>query len=551
MNEQPQRDSIEQLAESYVRELRSGNRPSVEQYARRRPELASQIREFFPVLQAIEGLQDERTFPYPVASEPAKAPQIGGYRILHEIGRGGMGVVYQAEQTALGRHVALKIVPGNISFEATRQQLQEEAQILAQVQHPNIVPVFEIGEHQGQPFFSMQLIEGESLADRLKRGPLSSRAAAEILAPVSQAVAEAHRRGIVHRDLKPSNILLDPAGRPLVADFGLARFFEVGQLTATGVVAGTPSYMSPEQAQDGRVNPTSDIYSLGAVLYEMLTGRPPFQAASPVEVIMMVLEEDPLPPRALNSRVDRDLEAIALKCLHKQEELRYESAESLGADLQAYVDDAPISAAKYRLSDTLMLLRRETRFGPTLETWGAAMMFQAWYLLLVYGLSGVLKLGNFSTHWPYYFLWAGSFPFWFVGFHALRSWQGVATLAERQLSHLWIGGATVCVTSLVLEGTLRLPALILSPIFAIVGFTQSFAMANLLSRIFYLPAIAYAACSLAMIILVRVGQLRDDGRLLAAAMMLLAVVHWVAFFFPGLYYHRRHLQRQRRVPDGS
>ncbi len=196
------------------------------------------------------------------------------------------------------------------------------------------MPVYAVGDHQGQPYFLMRLSEGTSLAPRLADGPIPPREAAQLLAPICHAVDYAHRRGILHRDLKPSNILIDREGRPHVADFGLAKRLDAGQsLTSPGAIVGTPGYMAPEQVVGegrGRVGPASDVYGLGAILYQMLTGRPPFQAATALDTIFLVLEQEPLPPHLLNPRVDRDLELIALKCLQKPADLRYPSAAAIG-----------------------------------------------------------------------------------------------------------------------------------------------------------------------------------------------------------------------------
>ena len=219
-----------------------------------------------------------------------------------------------------------------------------EASSAARLEHPNIVPVYDVGLHEGQPYFIMRIINGQSLARRLADGPIPAREAATLLAPIARAMDHAHRNGVLHRDLKPSNILLDQDGIPHVADFGLAKRLDVDlELTSSGAIVGTPGYMAPEQVSMGRgqIGPASDVYSLGAILYQMLTGRPPFQAATALDTVFLVLEQDPLPPRLLNPRVDRDLELIALKCLQKPADLRYGSAASLASDLEAYLAGEP------------------------------------------------------------------------------------------------------------------------------------------------------------------------------------------------------------------
>ncbi len=245
------------------------------------------------------------------------------------------------EQLGLARIVALKILRDPSAASALDvARFRAEASSAAQLDHPHIVPVYAVGDHEGQPYFIMKLIEGQSLARRLADGPIPPREAAALLAPIAHAVDYAHRHGVLHRDLKPSNILVDREGRPHVADFGLAKRLDVDlDLTSSGAIVGTPGYMAPEQVGmgRGRIGPASDVYSLGAILYQMLTGRPPFQAASALDTVFLVLEQDPLPPRLLNPRVDRDLELIALKCLQKPADLRYPSAAALASDLEAYL----------------------------------------------------------------------------------------------------------------------------------------------------------------------------------------------------------------------
>lgn len=473
-----EREPIERLAEQYVERLRRGDQPTIEEFTRDFPALASQIRELFPLLEAIEGVHErDRTLTLggaPSARMSGRLPEcIGPFRIVREIGRGGMGVVYEAEQPALQRHVALKLLHGSTATSDCQQRLRAEALALARLDHAHIVPVFDVGDHEGLPYFTMPLVQGTNLSARLAEGPLHGRESAELLAPVCRAMAEAHRRGIVHRDLKPSNILLDSAGRPFVADFGLARSLDAAALSQTGTMAGTPSYMAPEQAVPrGPVGPATDIYGLGAVLYEMLTGRPPFEAASTIETIVMVLEEEPAPPRLLNSTVDPRLEAIAVKCLQKVPAARYASADDLANDLEAYLNDEPVSACKFRFSDLLSLAVRETRHAAVLERWGREWMFQGCFLFAMYALNAALKWRGHEDHGVYYLLWALCFPVWYIIIKWLHRWGGAVTLIERQIFQLSAASTIVCVTVLVFEGMLQLPALLLSPLFAIVGCAQ-------------------------------------------------------------------------------
>ncbi|HTU16930.1 MAG TPA: serine/threonine-protein kinase, partial [Gemmataceae bacterium] len=272
----------------------------------------------------------------------------GDYELLQEIAHGGMGIVYKARQKKLHRIVALKMIrAGHWASVEEVQRFYLEAEATAQLDHPGIVPVYEFGEHEGQHFFSMGLVEGGSLATRLRDGPLPQREAATLVQRVAQSVDYAHQQGIIHRDLKPANILLDKDGQPKVTDFGLAKNVRGdSHLTVTGQIVGTPSYMAPEQAigRPEGVGPAADVYSLGATLYCLLTGRPPFQAASPMETLKQVLEQDPISPRQLNAAVSRDLETICLKCLQKEPDKRYASASALAEDLRRFLDNEPIQA---------------------------------------------------------------------------------------------------------------------------------------------------------------------------------------------------------------
>ncbi len=301
----------------------------------------------------VEGLAERFT---------ASASAIPGYHIEGILGRGGMGVVYKARHLALKRVVALKmILSGGHAGEGERQRFRAEAEAVARLQHPNIVQVHEVGEHEGLPYAALEFVEGGTFAQRLKRGPVSPREAAEVIATLAGAMHLAHSRNIIHRDLKPANILLDANGSPKVTDFGLARQLDsdIGQ-TQTGTALGTPSYMSPEQAagESKHVGPAADVYALGAILYECLTGRPPFQGTSVVATLDMVRSQEPVALHLLRPAVPADLETICLKCLRKEPEKRYASADALANDLRRWQRGEPIRARPVPLWERMLLWAR-------------------------------------------------------------------------------------------------------------------------------------------------------------------------------------------------
>src|SRR6059058_2615406 len=271
---------------------------------------------------------------------------LGDYELLEEIGRGGQGIVYRARQKSLNRTVALKVIGlGQWATKAHLTRFRLEAEAAASLEHPCIVPIYEVGERHGACYFSMGLVEGDQLDAVSKREPMPIRHAAELIAKLARTVHYAHEHGILHRDIKPGNILLDAEGEPHLTDFGLARLVETeSTATRTMEVLGTPSYMAPEQAVGNNAGVTSatDVYGLGAVLYQLLTGHPPFAGGTTFETVRLVLDTEPRQPRLLNPKVDRDLATICLKCLDKDPQRRYSSALALAEDLERWLKHEPI-----------------------------------------------------------------------------------------------------------------------------------------------------------------------------------------------------------------
>ena len=362
---------VEILVDEYHIRQRWGDAPSPESYCQRFPTRSAELTTLLGEASAseetvtvlYEPLLSTTVRPVsgegrnvPSFAEPTPHERFGQYELLEEIARGGMGVVYKARQSGVNRVVALKMtLAGQFVGDEECQRFLAEAEAAGQLDHPNIVPIYEVGEHEGQPFFSMGFVEGVSLKHTLATGPLLPRQASELLKKIAEAVQYAHEKGIVHRDLKPANVLLDTSGQPRVTDFGLAkRTTADSELTATGQVLGTPSYMPPEQAAGKpEITPAADIYSLGAMLYCLLTGRPPFQAASVMDTLKQVLEKDPVPPRQLNGAIPVDLETICLKCLSKEPARRYASAGEFAEELQRFLDGRPIIARRVGSAERL------------------------------------------------------------------------------------------------------------------------------------------------------------------------------------------------------
>jgi eukaryotic-like serine/threonine-protein kinase len=360
---------VAQVADEFLDQLSRGKDPDVGDYARRYPQIASVLPQILPAVRMISQMPPLGGAPFPplTLTEP-----LGEFRLLREIGRGGMGVVYEAEQTSLSRRVALKVLgasPGTDGKQLARFQI--EAQVAAALNHPHIVPIFAVGCDRGVHYYAMQLIEGRSLAEVLRdpgprlgssaarveargrdaetnpRSPFSPRAAARLAMQAAQALEHAHGLGVLHRDIKPANLLVDDRGHLWIADFGLARLQGAGDLTLSGDLLGTLRYMSPEQAAGGRIlDPRTDVYSLGATLYELLTARPAFDGPDRQELLRQITQADPPPPRQLDPTIPHDLETIVMKAMATEPCHRYATARELALDLARFLTNRPILARR-------------------------------------------------------------------------------------------------------------------------------------------------------------------------------------------------------------
>lgn len=559
---------LARLLEELTAQLRTGRDPDVEALVRHHADLADELRELWSAARLAEDLAShlDRSSStaeaavgpapgelstrelLPAEVEPQLEPidvrthaegrggalprEFGDYELLEVLGRGGMGVVYKARQKSLDRIVALKMIHGgDLASAADRARFRAEAESAARLAHPNIVPVYEVGIHEGTPYFSMKYVAGTTLAARLAKGPVDPTVAARWLAPIARAIHYAHERGVLHRDLKPSNILLDEDGQPHVSDFGLAKRVgdNVQQLTRSGAILGTPSYMPPEQAAGsrGQLGPASDVYGLGTILYHMLAGRPPFQAASPVDTVLMVLEQDPLPPRVLNAKADRELEMVALRCLQKPPELRYPSAAALADDLEAYLAGEPVSARSAGFSEVLGRVFRETHHAPVLENWGLLWIWHSLVILVLCLVTNWFQWRGIESRLTYLALWSLGLGTWAAIFWGLRHRAGPVTFVERQIAHVW-GVSVISSTALFgLEYLMNLPVLTLSPVLALFGGGVFLIKAAILSGTFYLYAAATFAAAPAMALWPQWGH------------AIFGIVTAICFFLPGWKYYRQ------------
>jgi serine/threonine protein kinase len=532
------------LVSSLLERLQSGENLELSDACSLYPQFADELREIWGTMVVAQAIGSTGLIDSKDSGETKRANlsahslplQIGDYELVEVIGRGGMGVVYRALQMSLNREVAVKMIQENRPLNPeNRNRFFTEAEATARLQHPCIVPVYDVSEHEGQPYFSMQLIRGQTLAERLQKGPLPQRLAAKIMAEVSRGIGFAHSQGILHRDIKPSNIMIDENDRVRVTDFGLAKLVDShDSLTRTGATVGTPSYMAPEQAagRSGQIGPRSDVYALGAVLYHLLVGRPPLIADSPIQLAMQILEQEPPPLRLLDPHLDRDLEMIVAKSIQKPPDLRYASADALADDLEAFLRDEPVQARSGRLFEVVARWFRETHHAVVLENWGLLWMWHSLVLLMVSFLTELMHWRGVENRVSYASLWTLGLGTWAFVFWFLRHRMGPVTFVERQIAHVW-GASLVAIAMLTpLEWLLGLKPLTLSPMLPMIGSMVFLVKAGILSGQFYIQAALMLLTSFAMALFPNIAH------------TLFGLVAAGCFFVPGLkYFRQRHRAR--------
>jgi serine/threonine-protein kinase len=425
---------LEAVLADYLLAEENGGAPDPGQVLAAHPHLAGELAAFFVCRRTIPRLG-------PARRDAEPCPQtLGDFSLLEVLGRGGMGIVYRARQRSLGRLVAVKVLRGERGDGEDADRFRREGEKLARLRHPHVVQIFGAGEDAGRPYFAMELVEGGSLATRLAAGWLpTARQAAALVRTLAEAVAYLHERDILHRDLKPANILLDERDEPKIADFGLAKQTDDGSLTARDVIVGTVIYMAPEQARGQGAGRAADIYALGAILYELLAGRPPFLGATVYETLEQVVQQEPLPLRRLCPGIDPDLEAICLKCLSKRPEGRYAGAAGLADDLGRYLRGEPIRAAALglfgRVARTVSHAGLITRFHASSNDYFlAAAAFFAAHVLVFVALylrapEGVIWVALTAPH-----------TLLFRHFHSHRHrYPWMAGWVDRQIWSIWLG----------------------------------------------------------------------------------------------------------------
>jgi len=483
----PDEQEFAKIVTDYADRAIRGEALQLEQACADHPKFEKDLRDLWGTIVLTKVAADEqRQEPLPSTSE-LMMPRVelpfpfAGYVLESEIGRGGMGIVYRATRNSDGEQVAIKmILKGDFASEAEKKRFDAEAEAAARMNHPNIVPIYEVGEFEG---------------------------------------------------LKPSNILLDEDNVAYVADFGLAKQTSGREatLTKTGALLGTPSYMAPEQASGDRArfSALTDVYALGAILYHMLTGRPPFLGASPVDTVMMVLEQDPVAPRAINQRADRQLEIICMTCMQKPQDLRYKSAGELHRDVLAVQEGRPVHARLGRFGQIIGNLFRETHHAAVLENWGLIWMWHSLVLLVACLATEFMFWADDTVRWHYWLMWTLGLGTWAVVFWMVRRTMGPVTFVERQIAHVW--AASMCCVAFLfpLEMALGLDVLQLAPLLGVVAGMVFLVKAGILSGSFYFQAVAMFATAIVMTIFPSI------------AMLLFGVSSGLCFFWAGQKYYRR------------
>jgi len=463
----------------------------------------------------------------------------GDYVIESEVGRGGMGVVFRATRKSDQKLVAIKmILNGEFASKAQRERFLAEGKVVAELEHPNIVPILDVGEFKDTPFICMEYVDGTTLTELIETKRPTEKEICRMAIKICDAVSYAHRLGILHRDIKPSNILVDSAGEPYLADFGLAKQLSVSQdLTRTGAILGTPAYMSPEQAAGNRnlSSTETDVYALGAVLYFMATGQPPFTGRTVVEVLMRVLEQEPPNARSINPELSTGMEQVIARCMQKSREHRYASASLLAKELDAVEHEKALSHA--RLAHVVGRVMRETHHASVLENWGIIWIWNSCVILFA-GITTHLNYAvGFDNQRAYLVTWGAKFILWGVVFWLLRRRMGPVTFVERQLAHVWIACFTFVVVVSAMEPFLGLKPLTMAPLWAVACSMAFFVKAGMISGAFYIHAAALLLCAGAMLLVPHY------------AVLLFGVTLASCFLFSGWKYYRRTLSPGKTVHD--
>lgn len=508
-------EAFDDLLAEYLQRLEDGQSPDPADYLARYPHYADELRSFF----RNHHWMGEAPTPQP---NSLIGQEIGSYRIESEIARGGMGVVYRARQSGLDRPVAVKVISnGVLASEEERKRFRMEAESAAGLDHPGIISIHEIGTWNGHEYFSMTLVDGPTLQRYVDDQSLSDAQAATYVRDIARAVAYAHRAGIVHRDLKPENILINADGRPLVADFGLAKWNHDGtMLTRTGQVLGTPNYMSPEQASGrSEAGPTTDVYSLGAILYALVAGVPPHEGSNPAEVMRSVLQDEPSSPRRFRPQLSRDLETICMKAIRYEPESRYQSADELADDLDRFLTGETIKAAGSGLIERVAREIGRDQHQNQFRPWHGTLVLLGLIIFVTHLLIFVLLKLQFPDEIAYWIPRLTMFALILGIIYRARDGSLMPrTIAERPVWSIWLGylSALAVVNILLFLGGVSHWAL-----FPLASALSGFAFVAMAGHIWGGSALAGIAFFLVAPLMV---WWRDEAPLLFGTMYLIAIL---------------------------